>query len=479
MVSFERTGRFWLPGSESEEVAGVLTFDRDDGGNLALIGALYDDAAMETPRSVDQLILGFAGRADVTLIGCLLKSSNRPLVGWLEETWRPHIILSGAALDSPDQLAFDHIYFELDGLLEWTERVHIDRDFRVDDARRLNGVVIQHDTVPPEEVELDDGSTLSIEFPWATEGDGVRDSTVRQRCVIHRSWPQPLPLGDVLDEARLFQHLLTIGVNEACSFRTITLQHPDVIIERGDRVYREPIELFGTRQGKPLAKVPHPINMLFRLDDLGGVEGLSKWHRVATQHARALDMAASVRYAPGLFGENKLANTTGAVEALHRVLVPGKAIADDAYDPIKEAMLATVKTGRYRGHLRTQLSHVNEHFLSTRLRDLAAHAAPASGSVVGENVGRWARVVTAVRNELTHPDDADRKPEDERPEVTGSDLLLLSESVYLVVMLCILREAGLGKEAMLSAVSKMSVVWATQQVPEIIERLWPLAEPPS
>jgi hypothetical protein len=162
-----------------------------------------------------------------------------------------------------------------------------------------------------------------------------------------------------------------------------------------------------------------------------------------------------------------MANTTAAAEGLHRLMMPGKAIDDETYKKLKRNMLRTLDDVAHRNHLGQQLRHANEHYLSARLRQLAEHLGPAGNSIIGD-VPRWAHLVSTIRNDLTHPDDVEAE---DRPEVKGSDRLFLSESVYLVTVLCILQEAGVKSEVLASAVRRMSVQWATKEKPGIVDRL--------
>ena len=227
MEPFEAHGHFWLPGHDDHPVAGVLSFDRQTGGQLALIGALHEQPIIDSPEAVDRLILGVVGNDEVTLVRCQLRNTVMRMLGGFEETWMPYAILRGACLDRTEDLAFDNVYFELDALLEWTDSARIQRDYRQGEGRRLTEVTVQLNEKPAETVGLDHGGILELRFPWSTEGDGVRHSAVRQSCALHRSWALPQGLEEVLKEIRLFQHLIAIAVNAGCSYGEITLQHPE------------------------------------------------------------------------------------------------------------------------------------------------------------------------------------------------------------------------------------------------------------
>ena len=160
---------------------------------------------------------------------------------------------------------------------------------------------------------------------------------------------------------------------------------------------------------------------------------MKRWRDVATRFRRPLAYATSIRYLPSMFGETKLLTTAIAAQTLHRIRFDTKEISDNAYPAIGEAMLANVDP-EHRDHLRLQLQHANQHTLGKRLRQLAKFTKPASTNVVGDP-GVWAQTVVNVRNELTHPGDISNQA----PPPTGADLLYLSESAYVLVVLTVLR----------------------------------------
>ena len=249
-----------------------------------------------------------------------------------------------------------------------------------------------------------------------------------------------------------------------CSHRTITLQHPAVVTAVGTGTYREPIELHAATISQTLKSVSHRSNMLLRMEDIGGASGLKNWLAVATAYNRVLSLVTSVRYQPGLYGENKLLNTTSGAEALHRKLMPGKEISDAAYAPIRRAMVKAAPPEN-RSHLGMQIQHANEHFLTRRLRDLAEFCSPASAAVIGD-AKLWARTVSDLRNGLTH-----LEGDVEQQETHGADLLFMSESVYVISVLCLLKLAGLNDAALSRAADAPKVQWFAHQIPEVVSRL--------
>jgi hypothetical protein len=113
--------------------------------------------------------------------------------------------------------------------------------------------------------------------------------------------------------------------------------------------------------------------------------------------------------------------------------------------------------------LRGRIEHGNEPPLGKRLRQLARRAGAATRPLIGKR-DRWAYMLSQVRNELTHigPDSK---------EFHGEDLLLLTESVYAVVRICMLLECGVSHEMLTSKANSSSITWYGERLKGSMERI--------
>jgi hypothetical protein len=151
-------------------------------------------------------------------------------------------------------------------------------------------------------------------------------------------------------------------------------------------------------------------------------------------------------------------NVALAAESLHRIRFPNEVLPPDDHAALVARLLLAVPEGD-REWLEKRLEYSNEPRLRKRLRDLADFAGPAFADFV-DNTRQWSFVVAKVRNALTHYQGAE-------PRLEG--LFYLSESVYLLVALCLMRLAGANEALLRAATANRHVQWLKDPLAEAIE----------
>jgi hypothetical protein len=204
---------------------------------------------------------------------------------------------------------------------------------------------------------------------------------------------------------------------------------------------------------------------LFRLEDLGGIEALVRWLLVSRTYRDAINALLSMRYLPGQYMQNSLANAVNAAETVHRTKFPEPAISDVEFEPVRKKMLEVVPKPM-RDVIGQRLLFANEPSLASRLKDLCSMAAPYSHDIVRSDT--WPRIVAGVRNRLTHVTSSGViKP-------SGEELYFLAESVYVVLLYCLLREAQASDRAFDRILNAPSTQYLRNRLPEVLERLAPI-----
>ena len=79
MAEKEYLGEWWIPGGFNDRVAGVLTFSREDGGELCLISPLEESTASHFRK--EDAILGVANGDKLTLQDCRVTGGGRTMFG--------------------------------------------------------------------------------------------------------------------------------------------------------------------------------------------------------------------------------------------------------------------------------------------------------------------------------------------------------------------------------------------------------------
>ena len=466
MEPFVSRGHFWLPSQPQQEVAGTLSFDPVTGASLNLIGGLSEFPSEDVEEGTRR-ILGSADGHDVTLERCIRTNERWTSPGPVE-TWRPEYILHGVLADTDEALAFERVTLELDGLARWASRSGTHREDLIEEGTVV-GVTYSHRRVPSEGAVLPGGEHVEVSFGWSTSGRVQADVTLHQHCNLGITWPVGQTLGVVLADVKAYTDLLTMATSQAPSARTIRLHQVAHAI-------RSPIEYFASAVGarSPSDRPAENIEMLFTFDDIGGPASLAHWLTVARRFRRVLGGMTSIRYMPGMYVENRFLNLVHGAESFHRYRFPGPVIPHELFEPIRKKMIAVVPKSM-REVVAPRLKYANEPFLGRRLAELVDLAGPSGRQAVGEGVA-WGRVVSGVRNKLTHSEERPSPPGGESilaDSISGGDVHFLTESIYIVLVLCLISECGAPEEALQRCLRAPSVEFVVSRLPEIIERIGP------
>ena len=203
---------------------------------------------------------------------------------------------------------------------------------------------------------------------------------------------------------------MSIATGRNAEYQHIFGYHPDLKRtldpddDTKDRPF--PFELFATWNIRDRAAKPDEISnheLFFTFDDLGGMDGITKWMRAAKQYRSTLGRTMSIRAREGMFMSDRLLNYTAALEGFDRQ-----------------------KTG------------VPTNDLPARLRRCIDLAGEPFKALIG-HVTWWVEAVTWHRNDIAHH--LGREPRG--PAVQQH---YLAESLYWLAVYVMLREADAPQE---------------------------------
>lgn len=448
MEDFEGEGVFWLEASEEHKVAGILRFTEADGATLDLIGALSPDMTNLGQEPGRSRILGVAGKRVITLLDALRSNWSLQAPGIIREQWRPSIMITGGHVTSAMPLEFTKVSVKLGNLTAWIARSGV--TFSMESPETGPPTRLSFELVPPatQEAVLADGSALAVGFTWSTGGDHLHESYIRQGAYVSVGWTAARPAEEAYAVALALRDLVSVATHTACAIEELTVHHADFWRETPEGLRPEPLTVFA-RFGDAVEPVKRQHwDLLFTYEQLGGVEGLARWLDAASVLRPVLGTLMTIRYASSIYAENRMQNVAHAAETFHRLRFDNQVIPVDDH----EARLARIfgsleaEDGKW---LRQRLQYSNEPNLRRRLRELADFAGDAFTEFVGDPK-RWSHVVSTARNRLTHY-------QGEEPRVEG--LHFLSESLYLLVLLCILHAAGADDDLLRGVTVNRHIAW--------------------
>jgi hypothetical protein len=286
-----------------------------------------------------------------------------------------------------------------------------------------------------ETVELSQGR-LRLLFSYGMHGDNLTSSTLIHGCAFEVRLDEVIDLNEQLMQyATALRDLVTIGVDSASQIEEITLWHPNVVRELSDgRTQETPTKLWLQNRFANSDETPRqPNQMLFTFDQFGGLEAVGNWLTVAERYRAVLNSLLSSRYGIPVFEENRFQNFVQAAETFHRIRFPNFLRPKSEYTSLKRNLVKQVPR-QWRNWLNDQLQYSNEPRFVNRLIDLSDLAGAPFATLVGD-MERWVNSIKRLRNSLVHY-------QGERPVISdGERIHFLAESVFYLVVLCLMRES--------------------------------------
>lgn len=436
MENYKETGLFWLPADPEDRVVGELVFDVNDGVSLTL-----NRPADETwPEDVG-LIVGTAGTKYVTLLD-LYERSHVPRS--LPYSIKPQVfhadrLLIGHAFDHQDDVKFTAAEVSYYGLAEWVNRSGVTQSMEL--SRDGDGAIVQlrYESPRTRSARFSDG-IVSVRFCWEGPHIGTDEWKLTHFPSVHLQYDDALDYEGILRHIAYIQGFITLCTDRAVTPREVTFYNRDISVRMLDGSARgqQPIEYRASPITSPTfvakSKPQYPLDLGY--DAVGGIETIAAWIQTATEYAPAVNLMTSFRSEMNSFVENRFLNVAGATEAFHDLKHPGRTQVPEAeWNRLQERMLAAIPE-EHREWVSEELPYINRPSLSKRLTLLGKEAKEITGNLSGNNgvkIKRWAGIIAAVRNELTHP----RREHDAFP---GGVLNWLTESVYQVLRVCLLKE---------------------------------------
>lgn len=386
-------------------MAGHLKTDGRQGAELTLIGSFSDPDLFGSESSKAVRILGFLGNKKVTLDSCIQTSVTRSFPGTASETYHVRIVFEDAHFQQNEPLTFNRFQLQLWHLDHWIDLQGIERSYH----RNPDGTLTPNIAFAPPStrtVETDFG-TLQLQFSYAGKPGHFEYKVIETRNFII-NFDEPQSLRQLLQFSGALQDLLTIGVDGLSTIEDLTLLHPDSKAKSNSgQVIHFPIKLHMEYRGKDLIDDKKTIrnhDMLFTFEDIGNLNGVARWLEVAKKFRPAFGALTAQWYRPRMYAENRFFNAVTAAETFQRI-------------------------------------RLNKQDLNFRmeLKSLAAQAGDTFRNLVGD-VDHWAKTVRDTRvKKVVHPGlYGNVEPE----------IYLLSESVYFLVVLCLLQECGVPDETL-------------------------------
>ena len=397
METLDIDGLFWLASEPEDKVAGRLTYGDENGAELDLIGSFSGITDFEKIFGDSVRIQGVAGSKLLTLDGCHQSSQSLSFPGFVRERYYVSSTFVGAHFSHGESLEFVSIRLSMDHLRAWVGKTGTHVDITPsDDSKGISKVVITHESLE-KMTGFSHIGELEISFPVRFHPNDSGKTWIMQNCEFGTRFSNHLSLGDVIQFCAAIQDLVTIAVDAPATVTGLTLETSN----------NESVEMYARLRGNQVqakTRDVRPAEMMFTFDHIGGLSGIAGWLEVSQRYGAVIGSLLGHWYLPSLYEENRFLNVAIAAEAVERI--------------------------------RTQEQDLK---FQPALERLAENAGDTFEALV-DDVKSWSRELVRVRvNQIVH--------RGLRGDIDGSRLYDLTESLYYLVVLCLLKECGVPENA--------------------------------
>lgn len=416
METLEVAGVWWMPSRRDHKVPGILTFDLQAGGLLRLIGGLRTPEDLAVPEkmpdgstkiTVTEDLLRAAGNygrlhgecegRSFTLEGCFQRSVRGALSAPYEEVIYANNVYDNVWFSADERAEGDALYFDVDGLTEWVALSGLVQTFYQAPADGEPWVKVEGVSLPQLEAELPGKGTVTLGQNLSTKSPGTSLS-LTESFSFELVYNSNIAVLDLLDTASDIQDLVSLATDRSAQYGFVKGSHPDLVGAHGRRFFT--VWSAWTALRKEGMKPLKPHDLFFTLDDIGGINGLAEWMRVADRYRSPLGRAMATKYAERMYVSDRFLNRAAALEGFDRIRTPG-----------------------------------DRHF-ADRTRQCIDIAGPQFESLV-HDPAKWTTELKHHRNEIAHH-------YGRRMRQATEDQLYISDAAYWLLMFCLLRQASVA-----------------------------------
>jgi hypothetical protein len=379
-------GLWWVPSKGRSRVSGTLSFSENDGVRLKISRALT--------LTHDRIILGRAGRQEITLHNCYEIASSSVDFEITGQEYIVETAFLGAALTTRSQINFQKSVFEFTHLLDWAAITGIKTRFSGDEF------TASYKRPTDISIPLRDG-TLTLAFTGSYPLGGPN-------LAFHESvrWELTTSSKHTVDDI-IKQYITPLwNLVRLSTMRDNTIERLVVYRNRQDTANQAINVIFKTGYAPIRTKRLSSSELLFSLRDIGEhlTEFINNW---VTIHPSAAPMVDSLVDSPSrtkMRLTQRILNLAQAAEVYHGIFHPTEtALPVAEHEQLVREILADVRDA-HKSWLSQILPNTNRLTLGQRLNAIVKEATSTATILLPNSKKRRQFVyrVTKVRNDLTH-----------------------------------------------------------------------------
>ena len=395
-------GVFWLEEDPDNRVSGRLNFDESGPPKLFIIaGELLD--GVPGFGSVNR-IHGESISSELVLVNCRLIGAS---LGWhtTDQIFSIETVVSGASFSANEPLEFESTWFRLQHLEKWLGVTGIRWDIpRVPDPERYSLALEPTEITPV----VSNGRRIDLNHNFTLEDGSIKG--FKEHWEFQFTYSKLKPLDEIEEEIVAIRNLITIGAGAPSAIFKLECA-PD----RQKRIRKHksgvttedlPASLFAERFSGGDAKQSIRSVALFGFNDIGGLETVRQWIDNLNAYELVINWLVNHWYVPNISPTHRFLNAYTAAESFVRI------------------ELGEQNLSSFKKHLVNRANHCCQWF------------APLI-----RNLDGWASKAVQVRtNQVVHAGLMGSSD-----KATLNDL---ADSIYLLVVILLLRKSGCNQKAL-------------------------------
>ncbi|TGL55257.1 hypothetical protein EHQ61_00660 [Leptospira wolffii] len=437
-------GIWWLPSKPERRLTGTVSYKKDTGLKLELVGSFSEDPFSRDLQDEIPIILGhLTNGKNCTLTKSLLLNKNLTFPGIAELILEPTELFIGAHFQEVNEIKIFSLSTAFSNLSEW---VWID-GFSIRNDPNSKKSVIEYQLPETIEFELNHEFTLKINFLATASGMARvnKEATIKQNVELIISSKEERSFVDFFDIAIKIKRFLSLAVNRDVHILKISGKSSKNMIDLRGNPYYDPIGIFlRYSKIKEESKID-PEDMLFTYRHIGERFSniLQNWLVLYEKFEPVMNLLFSTAYNNEASIENRFLNLAQAIESFHRKKFGGTYMEKEKYmNNVYPLLLQSIPNDisrDFRQSLEKKFEYGYQFSLRKRLRELFKSNGSFINNLFAEPEGLLKKI-NQTRNYYTHFEDKDAFVK------SGTALFYLAEKVKLMLIVSFLFDMGFAKE---------------------------------
>jgi hypothetical protein len=428
-------GIWYLPeneNNEAEHITGNLTFSKDNGCDLTLLGTL-DEFRNSDINHEPEFILGFTSDGKkITLFRCFEYSRSMSFPGIETCTYQPLYILIGKHFKNTEELEFYSIKARFKNLDLWLGKF----GFKNISYSNYN-LLIDYESPKPINFKINDTLNGKINFNLSAPlNRNILKATIEQNAELEIESQIKKPFFEILNDLMYFQNFLTLGTFETAYPFSIKLLQEENEEDNNEIVliYKPNFTFSGDDKR-------HLREFLFTYQDLEDnfEQIICKWFHLKNKIEPVVLLLLDSFHNKGKFTENRFLNIVQALETYHRRFKKNEVRSKEEHRKMVEEIVKSIHNSN-KVWLKERLSFSNEPSLHSRLLELLNSFSIETIDKIVIDKEQFIKDTKNSRNYFTHYDEIL-----EKKALKSGKLFTLTEKLKIILITVILLETGFSE----------------------------------